>query len=627
MRTAGKADLLEYVDETKDLEAYYTIGGNDLDEHDEFDHEGKTHLHIRTTSSTSAHQDNYTSKFQFGPLSSPSPRPEIPRSSDVFASPVKRRKTNDLAPMPLLDRANSYKEDDVRSLPDQSPAFSFLNLQSPLGPPRRPSSAQGSILNFDYGPLLSLSGFSPETRNALGFGNSPYTAFREKSSLASPPEDSASRPTTPDPQLRNGTNSSLREAVLMRYFVETLAPWFDLCDPERHFALVVPHRARTCPPLLNAIFTASARHLTRLQKYKQHIGVQWNDYYLPDLTTESAIQYHNDCISNLIESSNDPEQMHNENLLAAASILRWHEEVDAPFREDGLTEGDMFLKVINIFINAQAPATPALPHSLPLLNAATHRESFGTDAESPVTTVSDNPKPRVIRADGLRQAAFWVAFRQSIYTSFMKQRPINFPLERCIAFRTFEPAEDAVWADRLIIFCADVLQFCHGPEKITKERWEDLSAQEKKWSEVLPQSFQPIYYRAPDASRGEYFPEIWYLSDAHVTGIQHVELARILLAVYNPTMPRLGPGHVHAINDMSASLKKIVLRLCGIARGNRKTPPGMVTACMGVAMCGEHFVERGEQDALLDVLRELEDEHAWPTLSTQDALRKSWGWE
>ena len=261
------------------------------------------------------------------------------------------------------------------------------------------------------------------------------------------------------------------------------------------------------------------------------------------------------------------------------------------------------------------------------MSTSNHRDSLVTDADSPVTTVSDNPKPRFIGADDLRQAPFWVAFCRSIYTSFMKQQPINFPLERCIAFRTFEPAEDAVWADRLIIFCVDVLQFCHGPEKITKERWEELSLQEKKWSEVLPQSFQPICYRAADTSRFEYFPEIWCLSDAHITGIQHVKLARILLTVYNPTIPRLGLGRVHAINDMSASLKNIVLRLCGIALGNRRTSPGLVTACMGVAMCGEHFVERGEQDALLAVLKELEDEHAWPTLRTQDALRKSWGWD
>lgn len=347
-----------------------------------------------------------------------------------------------MAPLPPLNRNSSYKDDDVQSLPDQSPAFSLLNIQSPLGPPRRPSSAQGSPSNFGYGPLLSLTGFSPDTKYALGLGGSPYDIFRDRSDFTSPPGELGLTSIPPDPQLQTSTNSSLREAVLMRYFVDTLAPWFDLCDPERHFALVVPHRARTCPPLLNAIFTASARHLTRLQKYKQPVGVQWGDYYLPDLTTETTIQYHNECISNLISLSNDPDQMHNENLLAAASILRWHEEVDAPFREDPTTEANMFLTVINIFVNAQAPATPALPHSLPLLNAATHRDSLVSEPDSPVTTTSDNLKPRVIRADGLRQAAFWVAFRQSIYDSFMNQRPINFPLERCIAFRTFEPAED-----------------------------------------------------------------------------------------------------------------------------------------------------------------------------------------
>jgi Fungal specific transcription factor domain len=324
------------------LEAYYALGGDASDEPYEFDHEGKTDLHIRLESS-SVRQPDYSPNLEFGPLNPPTLRQDIPRSSEVFTSPPKRRKTNDLAPLPLLDKTSDYRDDDVHSLPDQSPAFSFLNLHSPLGPPRRPSSFQG---DFDYqGSLLSLTGFSPDTRNALGYGGSPYNIFREKSDFASPTGDVAPPTIPPDPQLQNSTNSSLREAVLMRYFVETLAPWFDLCDPERHFALVVPQRARTCPPLLNAIFTASARHLTRLQKYKRPVGVQWNEHYLPDLNMETTIQYHNKCISNLIELSNDPDQMHNENLLAAASILRWHEEVDAPFRDDMTTEADMFLKV------------------------------------------------------------------------------------------------------------------------------------------------------------------------------------------------------------------------------------------------------------------------------------------
>jgi hypothetical protein len=103
---------------------------------------------------------------------------------------------------------------------------------------------------------------------------------------------------------------------------------FDLCDPERHFALVVPQRARSCPPLLNAIFTASARHLSRLEKYKTPQGVKYLDKVLPDLNVETAIYYHDRAITHLIQLCNNPDQVHDENLLAAASILRFYEEVD-----------------------------------------------------------------------------------------------------------------------------------------------------------------------------------------------------------------------------------------------------------------------------------------------------------
>jgi hypothetical protein len=91
----------------------------------------------------------------------------------------------------------------------------------------------------------------------------------------------------------------------------------------------------------------------------------------------------------------------------------------------------------------------------------------------------------------------------------MKQRPFFFPLERCDSFGTFEPAENAVWADRLTVFCADVLQYYHGsagyPQRRPKEPWMVLCATEKRWTEVLPTSFEPIYYREPDVTTGGVF--------------------------------------------------------------------------------------------------------------------------
>jgi hypothetical protein len=103
---------------------------------------------------------------------------------------------------------------------------------------------------------------------------------------------------------------------------------FDLCDPERHFAQVVPQRARHCPALLNAIYTASARHLCRLDEYKTDNVVEYQGKRLADLQIETAVEYHSLCIEHLVSVSDDPEALSDENLLVASIILRFYEEVD-----------------------------------------------------------------------------------------------------------------------------------------------------------------------------------------------------------------------------------------------------------------------------------------------------------
>jgi hypothetical protein len=157
-------------------------------------------------------------------------------------------------------------------------------------------------------------------------------------------------------------------------------------------------------------------------------------------------------------------------------------------------------------------------------------------------------------------------------------------------------------------------------------RYDELVAFETLWAELGPPSFKPIYAREPDRSRGEVFPELWYLNSCHVAGLQFLELARILLTVYNPKLPRLGPGQRTAMREVDLKVRAIVLRLCGIALSNQHSPPGLVTAFVAIGMCGDRFTDRIEQEALLGVLDKLEAEHAYPTTSTQDSLKGAWGW-
>ena len=90
-------------------------------------------------------------------------------------------------------------------------------------------------------------------------------------------------------------------------------------------------------------------------KYKAADGViEYNGIRLPNLKGDTAIEYHNTCISYLLELFNHPEHMQDENLLATAAILRFYEVLDTP--ADGKDEEDeeRFLRIFQGFTTSQA---------------------------------------------------------------------------------------------------------------------------------------------------------------------------------------------------------------------------------------------------------------------------------
>ncbi|KAL4877973.1 hypothetical protein BJY04DRAFT_230244 [Aspergillus karnatakaensis] len=399
-----------------------------------------------------------------------------------------------------------------------------------------------------------------------------------------------------------------QEACLTRHFIENLAPLFDASDMDRHFTIVVPERAVLCPVLRYAVYTASAGHLLRLADCRKESSgiVSLDGMQLPNLTPDMAMRYHDICIAHLIEISKDPREEYNEDVLTAATILRFYEQIDAP----SIGNSEAYLNAIQFIVNTQKDE---------------HFYCYQT-IDGPPRDSSVHHTPSA----SLRHSACLAALRQEIWSAFLHQRPFRLPVSRQNNYSLCDPNNDFIRANRIFVWVAELLILCFGgsnhvtaQEKV--QRWNMLKAVEQAWGEQRPPPLSPIYYRERDPSGGRFFPDVWYTNACQVAGAQHVELGRILLAVSDPTRTsRLGIGAVSRNHALAAELRSITRRLCGLALSNKKCPSAMITAMVAISVCGEYFTNPAEQDALLQLLYTLEHDYAWPTEGTVAALRASW---
>ncbi|KAK7429428.1 hypothetical protein QQZ08_004020 [Neonectria magnoliae] len=412
----------------------------------------------------------------------------------------------------------------------------------------------------------------------------------------------------------------LQEGCLVRCFIEKLAMSFDTSDRDHHYLNVVPLRAMYSPLLLNAICTASARYLTQICSRRNHRGgVDYNGVELPGLTEQSAIHYHNKCISYLMDVSADPARSCSDDALTAITILRYHEQVDnqqltIPAHFTGI-DSEIFSIAVQAVFQAQQEQSSGLWRLT--LQPPRDRDIFAASMPS------------------LRHSACLIALRQEIWSVLIHRRPFRLPILAANDYANFDDiaaADDHDWTNCIIFWCAHVLKFCFSDEdslsiedkRTRSEQWNALKAFEKNWDERPPPHFAPLYYKERNPSEGRYFPTIWHTNQSQIMALQHVELARIILAVHDSKLQRIGIGATAAYQALEDVLRQSTRRICALGLGDKKFQAAMVTAGVGISMCGEYFHDAGEQAAIIDLLSTLESEHAWPTSTAVSALKTAW---
>lgn len=230
---------------------------------------------------------------------------------------------------------------------------------------------------------------------------------------------------------------------------------------------------------------------------------------------------------------------------------------------------------------------------------------------------------------GFRSAVFWVGFRQEFHLAYSQQRSFRLPLRVCDDYLHGGDAPDHVLVNRLIIICAHIVQYCYGDQSpVDSASYEELIDLYRHWLNSRPASFSPVYSAAPDTEKNEVFPQKWYLNDYHILAEHSIGLIDILLAAYDPTIARIGPGQKGAEELLDSKLKSIVLEICGIALSNRQSPTALLAACIAITICGDRFTDRFEQEVLMGVVdNTIRDTNYWPPTSIKARMCSVWGWD
>ncbi|KAB8227175.1 uncharacterized protein BDW43DRAFT_324161 [Aspergillus alliaceus] len=407
--------------------------------------------------------------------------------------------------------------------------------------------------------LESNGRFNPTTEGQNGYQQSLQLSPSQASS--SVPRLSPMRP-----QSRVSPLGSVYEASLFKYFMTSLPPWFDYCDPSRHFFSYIASSASTNPILLYAVLEVAARHQRSRSERQRLIADEYQQY----------------CLESLISALDNSEKTLDESLVASAVILRLPEETTEP-----------------------SPREVVEPHNL--------------SARIPVRIKEGN-----ICTSSFTDAALIVVLQQEIFVANLTQRPVGSFTDHCNIDTSLGPTSEAMWTYRIIAHSADITDFAYGDVvHRTKDRWHDLMQYVQDWERSRPSSFMPIYSESENRP-SSYFPKIWYCNDCHVAARLYLELCRILLLAADPGASALRIGRIRRMQDNDDRIQECVRVICGVALTNPEFHATRSTAGLAIGLCGELFHDPSETKVLLDLLSAAEFHLGWPCLKLKEDLRAFW---
>ncbi|KAF5547480.1 hypothetical protein FPHYL_10220 [Fusarium phyllophilum] len=354
------------------------------------------------------------------------------------------------------------------------------------------------------------------------------------------------------------------EAELVRHFFSGFSDAFDLGDPDRAFSSWLSTRVLQHPRLLDSILTIASRHL----------GKERTSTACLDSVHETSSGY-----SQRLPSIGSNMICPMEGINSVADLL------------------SRFAQSMEAKCSIPSPS---------IGQANTMNEPAG-----------------LFEQEDLPEAAWWANLRLEAYLAIVSQSPFPSYLDSPYAERNNSPVDDRDWTNLMLLHLTDIIRYCFSDNKDT-EHYAALLKDIATWLETKPDSFDPIY--TCNHPEKQILPDIWLYSEPVAAGLQYYHLSRMLLMSHDPRLPKIGLARNRTMKQIELEMKNDTKIVCAIAVGMGEASPTYLPACMAIALVGDLFDKRDEQDILLCVLTNATDRFGWPTSYIQDSLKKTWGW-
>ncbi|KAJ5505153.1 hypothetical protein N7463_008027 [Penicillium fimorum] len=287
-----------------------------------------------------------------------------------------------------------------------------------------------------------------------------------------------------------------------------------------------------------------------------------------------ALQYHNCCVQLLIPALSGPHEHITEDILAAVAILRQHEEMDGEDNQFHLTGTTHILNTVS---------------------------TFGSSG-------------------GLGEAAAWLCLRQDIYISLTSQRPLRTNLQSFHHSDVFQRNDDFAWSSRMVFLLANVLQGAFTNSTIT----HGIDHEIEEWYSTKPHTFDPVRSVPQGPGPDQRLPTMWMLLPVHVIGIQYYHIAKIVLALSDPSRASSTYESLRHSRIVEKNVRHHMLIVMGLAQSNTKAENTLFTARHSLVAWGWVLRHPLDQRAAESLLQAMHARTGWNMNPLIETLRAQW---